>query len=125
MTVALSDVALLGELLAPSNVPNLDDTKQVLGQMTFHWRRKSHSFVINILAQAMYSLFAADDYYLQVLRQGCFQYLARGGACVDGPASLLGAIIRKPAVLVYHFFAMAFLSKWIYYHNRVGGCHSV
>ncbi|POR38110.1 Putative squalene monooxygenase [Tolypocladium paradoxum] len=115
MTVALSDVALLGELLATSNVPNLNDTKQVLRQMaTFHWRRKSHSFVINILAQALYSLFAADDYYLEVLRQGCFEYFTRGGACVDGPAGLLGGIIKKPVVLVYHFFAVAFLSIWTF-----------
>lgn len=61
MTVALTDVVLLSELLSPANVPRLDDTKLVLKQMsTFHWRRKSLSSVINILAQALYSLFAAD-----------------------------------------------------------------
>lgn len=113
MTVALNDVALLGELLAPSNVPDFDNTGQVLRQMgKFHWRRKSHSFVINILAQALYALFAADDYYLEVLRQGCFEYFIRGGSCIDGPAGLLGGIIQEPVVLVYHFFAVAFLSIW-------------
>jgi squalene monooxygenase len=61
MTVALSDIVLLSELLSPQLVPRLDDTKLVLKQMrTFHWRRKNLTAVINILAQALYSLFAAD-----------------------------------------------------------------
>ena len=61
MTVAFNDVVLLSELLSPKNVPSFDDTGLVLQQMrTFHWRRKSLSSVINILAQALYSLFAAD-----------------------------------------------------------------
>lgn len=61
MTVAFNDVVLLSELLSPENVPHLDDTKLVLRQMsTFHWRRKSLTSVINILAQALYALFAAN-----------------------------------------------------------------
>lgn len=61
MTVALNDVVLLRELLGPYNVPDFQDTKIVLKQMrTFHWRRKNLTSVINILAQALYSLFAAN-----------------------------------------------------------------
>ena len=61
MTVAFNDVVLLRDLLAPAVVPDLGDTKLVLRQMkTFHWRRKHLSSVINILAQALYSLFAAN-----------------------------------------------------------------
>lgn len=61
MTVALNDAVLLADLLSPTNVSKLDDTKLVLRQMsTFHWRRKNLTSVINILAQALYSLFAAD-----------------------------------------------------------------
>jgi squalene monooxygenase len=61
MTVGINDVALLTELLSPRNCPRLDDTKLVLKQMkSFHWRRKDISSVINILAQALYSLFAAS-----------------------------------------------------------------
>ena len=61
MTVALNDVVLLRELLSPSSVPDLDDTSTVLNQMSlFHWRRKNLTSVINILAQALYSLFAAN-----------------------------------------------------------------
>jgi squalene monooxygenase len=61
MTVAFNDVVLLSQLLSPSVIPSFNDTELVLSQMrTFHWRRKSLSSVINILAQALYSLFAAN-----------------------------------------------------------------
>ena len=61
MTVALNDVLLLKKFLSPHVVSDLADTKLVLQQMRiFHWRRKNLTSVINILAQALYSLFAAD-----------------------------------------------------------------
>ena len=61
MTVAFNDVVLLTSLLSPSVVPDLSDSRLVLRQMsTFHWRRKNLTSVINILAQALYSLFAAS-----------------------------------------------------------------
>ena len=61
MTVALNDVLLLRDLLSPETIPDLGNTKLVLKQMrSFHWRRKNLTSVINILAQALYSLFAAD-----------------------------------------------------------------
>lgn len=61
MTVALNDVLLLRDLLSPEAVPDLADTKRILRQMrSFHWKRKNLTSVINILAQALYSLFAAD-----------------------------------------------------------------
>jgi 2-polyprenyl-6-methoxyphenol hydroxylase-like FAD-dependent oxidoreductase len=57
-------VVLLSELLSPETVPDLGDTKLVLQQMSkFHWRRKHLTSVINILAQALYSLFAANGTY--------------------------------------------------------------
>ena len=60
MTVAFNDVVLLKDLLSPELVPDLGDTTLVLKQMErFHWRRKNLTSVINILAQALYSLFAA------------------------------------------------------------------
>ena len=61
MTVALNDVVLLRGLLSPEAVPDLGNTQLVIKQMkTFHWRRKKLTSVINILAQALYSLFAAN-----------------------------------------------------------------
>jgi squalene monooxygenase len=61
MTVALNDVCYIRELLSPEAVPDLGNTALVLKQLSrFHWMRKNSSSVINILAQALYQLFAAN-----------------------------------------------------------------
>lgn len=113
MTVALNDVVLLKSLLSPSQIPDLADTQKVRSAFRdFHWRRKNLASVVNILAQALYSLFAADQTSLKYLQKGCFRYFQLGGDCIDGPAGLLSGIIRRPLVLVYHFFAVALLSIW-------------
>ena len=70
--------------------------------------------MINILAQALYSLFAASDPQLKALQLGCFRYFQLGGQCIDGPVGLLAGIIRQPLVLIYHFFIVALYSMWIY-----------
>lgn len=116
MTVAFNDVVLLRDLLSPSAIgPHCASAPAILAALrTFHWRRKHLTGVINILAQALYSLFAADDPALKALQLGCFRYFQRGGNCVDGPVGLLAGIVRAPLVLVYHFFAVALLSIWIF-----------
>jgi len=114
MTVAFNDVVTLSNLLAPSNVPNLEDTSAVLAAMgQFHWQRKSGSSVINILAMALYSLFAANNRNLTALKNGCFRYFQLGGTAISEPAGLLSGLIRNPLVLVYHFFSVAFYAVWI------------
>ncbi|KAF2675464.1 squalene monooxygenase [Microthyrium microscopicum] len=114
MTCAFNDAVLLSNLLSPQNVPSLNNTKLVLKQLkTFHWKRKDVTAVINILAQALYSLFAANDDNLRALQAGCFQYFKLGGNCVDGPCGLLAGIIRNPLVLIGHFFAVAVYAIWI------------
>ena len=119
MTVALNDVLLLKSLLDPSIVPNLEETDLVLSQLKkFHWQRKNLTAVINILAQALYSLFAANDPQLRYLQRGCFAYFQRGGNCIDGPVGLLAGIIRRPFVLFYHFFSVALLSIWVMISER-------
>ncbi|KAK5061505.1 hypothetical protein LTR84_008049 [Exophiala bonariae] len=114
MTVALNDVVLISELLSPQSVPDLAQTDMVRKQFrAFHWRRKNLTSIINILAQALYSLFAAGDWQLKYLQQGCFRYFQRGGNCIDGPVALLGGIIRQPLVLIDHFYRVALLSIWV------------
>ncbi|KAI4234085.1 MAG: hypothetical protein LQ352_008194, partial [Teloschistes flavicans] len=114
MTVAFNDVLTLRDLLSPENIPDLGNTAAVKRQMRrFHWRRKNLTSVINILAQALYSLFAANDPQLKALQRGCFRYFQRGGSCIDGPVGLLAGIIRQPLVLFYHFFAVALLAIWL------------
>ncbi|RMZ78967.1 hypothetical protein DV737_g3661, partial [Chaetothyriales sp. CBS 132003] len=76
MTVALNDAVLLARLLAPSSVPDVSDTRLVGRRLaSFHWQRKQYAAVINILAQALYALFAAaGDPQLAHLQRGCFAY---------------------------------------------------
>jgi squalene monooxygenase len=118
MTVALNDVLLLKTLLSPTTTPHLDDHAAVLRAFQhFHWHRKHLSSVINILAMALYSLFAADGASLKYLQRGCFRYFQRGGNCIAGPAGLLAGLIPQPLVLVYHFFAVALLSIGVMYRD--------
>ena len=133
MTVALNDVLLLRRLLAPERVPNLGDVASVRQQMRkFHWQRKNLTSVINILAQALYQLFAADgasnsrfssalltiaDAQLRALQLGCFRYFQYGGNCIDGPVGLLAGIIRQPLVLFYHFFSVALVAMWLMFKS--------
>ena len=61
MSVALNDVVMWRELL--SGVPDLKHHQRILDHLKmFQWKRKgSHSFVVNVLAQALYALFSASD----------------------------------------------------------------
>lgn len=112
MTVALNDVTILADLLSPDKVPSLGDVRAVQSAMdAFHWRRKRYTSIINVLAQALYSLFAADGRQLQALRKGCFGYFTRN--ITEEPAGLLGGILHNPWVLTRHFFAVAFLGIWL------------
>ncbi|KAK3390508.1 squalene epoxidase-domain-containing protein [Podospora didyma] len=119
MTVAFNDVVLLSGLLHPDRVPSLGDHAAIHAAMDeFHWKRKSLTTIINVLAQALYSLFAAaDDRQLRALRQGCFRYFQLGRT--DEPVGLLGGMIQRPFVLAYHFFTVAFLAIWL---NSVAVC---
>ncbi|KAJ5272556.1 hypothetical protein N7478_007681 [Penicillium angulare] len=116
MTVALNDVCVIRELLSPEAVPSFEDTELVLKQLSrFHWMRKKSSTVINILAQALYMLFAADDKNLRALQQGCFRYFQI--ANVDQPVLMLAGLLKQPLVLVTHFFTVAFLAIWVQFRQ--------
>ncbi|XP_034029382.1 squalene monooxygenase [Thalassophryne amazonica] len=107
MSVALNDVRIWRRLL--ETIPDLCDDRAVLqAKKIFHWERKSsHSFVVNVLAQALYELFAATDDSLHELRKACFQYFKLGGCCVAGPVGLLSVLSPQPLTLLGHFFAVA------------------
>lgn len=61
MSVALNDVLIWRELLR--SVPDLKDYDSIIVRQKkfLSERRRSHSFVVNVLAQALYSLFSASD----------------------------------------------------------------
>lgn len=107
MTVALSDTALLCEMLQP--LPNLADpirTSDATAQ--FYTRRKPLSATINTLANALYKVFCATGSSAhEEMRQACFDYLQLGGVYSAGPVSLLSGLNPRPSVLVAHFFMVA------------------
>ncbi|KAI9007009.1 squalene epoxidase-domain-containing protein [Phycomyces nitens] len=121
MTVALNDVVLLSDLLSTENVPSFTDIELVMNNLSsFHWKRKSYCTAINVLAMALYRLFAAgENEDLAVLQRGCFRYFQLGGECINGPVGLLSGLVQRPSVLVYHFFSVAFYS--IYCEFQRGG----
>ncbi|KAL0984922.1 hypothetical protein UPYG_G00150520 [Umbra pygmaea] len=107
MSVALNDVLIWRSLM--KNIPDLyDNTAMLQAKKTFHWERKSsHSFVVNVLAQALYELFSATDKSLHQLRKACFHYFKLGGVCINGPIGLLSVLTPHPMTLIGHFFAVA------------------
>lgn len=113
MTVAFNDVLLLSEVLSPEKVPDLADAEKIAEAMkVFHWRRKAWTSIINVLAQALYSLFAAqDDRQLVALQKGCFEYFRRGHT--DEPLGMMSGMLQEPLTLAYHFFTVAFVGIWI------------
>ncbi|KAK9464031.1 squalene epoxidase-domain-containing protein [Lipomyces oligophaga] len=118
MTVAFNDVVLVSELLSPASVPDLNDSGLVAAKLNeFYWKRKSLSTVINVLAQALYAIFAANDSQLRLLQQGCFQYLSRGGYHMLEPVGLLSGLIPFPLVLVNHFYQVAFYTIFIMFRD--------
>jgi squalene monooxygenase len=112
MTVALNDVLILSEELSPDKISNLGDHGAVRRAMaTVHWRRKNLTSIINVLAQALYSLFAAEDANLAKLQRGCFAYFEMGWSA--DPMGFLGGLIQRPLLLAYHFFTVAFVAIWL------------
>lgn len=107
MTVALSDVLLIRGLLR--EVKDLSDNAALSSALElFYTRRTPLSTTINILANALYSLFCAtDDPALAEMREACFDYLCTGGRMTHDPMGMLGGLKPNPYLLVTHFFAVA------------------
>ncbi|KAI9330102.1 squalene epoxidase-domain-containing protein [Obelidium mucronatum] len=113
MTVAFWDVIHLRDLLR--EVPDLNDYALMKKQMrVMHWRRKTLSSTVNILANALYGVFAVTGHsYARVLQEGCMEYFKLGGICVSTPVGLLSGMLQSPWSLIIHFFAVAIYGMFI------------
>ncbi|PSS19289.1 Squalene monooxygenase [Actinidia chinensis var. chinensis] len=107
MTVALSDIVILGDLLRP--LRDLNDASALCRYLeTFNTLRKPVASTINTLAGSLYKVFCAStDQARQEMRRACFYYLSLGGIFSNGPISLLSGLNPRPLILLLHFFAVA------------------
>ncbi|CAJ1973495.1 unnamed protein product [Sphenostylis stenocarpa] len=107
MTVALSDIVVLRNLLRP--LRDLNDAPSLCKYLeSFYTLRKPVASTINTLAGALYKVFcASSDPARKEMRQACFDYLSLGGLFSEGPVSLLSGLNPRPLSLVLHFFAVA------------------
>ncbi|KAG2394576.1 Squalene monooxygenase [Vigna angularis] len=108
MTVALSDIVLLRDLIKP--VGDLNDASSLCRYLeSFYILRKPMASTINTLAGALYKVFSVSpDDARKELRQACFDYLSLGKIFSGGPIALLSGLNPYPLSLVLHFFAVAF-----------------
>lgn len=107
MTVALSDIVVLRDLLKP--LCDLNDAASLTKYLeSFYTLRKPVASTINTLAGALYKVFSASpDEARKEMRQACFDYLSLGGIFSAGPVALLSGLNPRPLSLVLHFFAVA------------------
>lgn len=106
MTVALSDIVIIRDLLR--RVSDLSDSVAVSKHMElFYDLRKPLSTTINILANALYTLFSANEPGLGDMRDACFIYITSGGRRTYDPMGMLGGLKPYRFLLVAHFFAVA------------------
>ncbi|XP_024976673.1 squalene monooxygenase-like [Cynara cardunculus var. scolymus] len=107
MTVALSDIVVLRDLLRP--LRDLHDSYTLCKYLeSFYTLRKPVASTINTLAGALYKVFCASpDKARQEMREACFDYLSLGGVFSNGPVALLSGLNPRPLSLVIHFFAVA------------------
>lgn len=100
MTVALTDVKALSDMLPPHGELESKDLKQVAYQ--FYRQRHRQNGTINILSFALYSVFKH-----RLLKKACFNYLKKGGLNAIEPMSILSCVSRNRLTLFKHFFAVA------------------
>nr|AXU93514.1 squalene epoxidase 3 [Taraxacum kok-saghyz] len=107
MTVALSDIVELRDLLKPlRDFTDADSLSQNIE--SFYTLRKPVASTINTLAGALYRVFcASSDEAMKEMREACFGYLSLGGGCASGPVGLLSGLYPSPVQLVFHFFSVA------------------
>ncbi|KAI9186356.1 hypothetical protein LWI28_016504 [Acer negundo] len=99
MTVALSDIVVLRDLLRP--LRDLNDAPALCKYLeSFYTLRKPVASTINTLAGALYKVFCASpDPSRKEMRQACFDYLSLGGDFTNGPIALLSGLNPRPLSL--------------------------
>ncbi|KAK6238199.1 hypothetical protein QUC31_003668 [Theobroma cacao] len=107
MTVALSDIVVLRDLLRP--LRDLNDASALCKYLeSFYTLRKPTASTINTLAGALYKVFSgSSDPARREMRKACFDYLSLGGVFSNGPIALLSGMNPRPLNLILHFFAVA------------------
>ncbi|KAH1082505.1 hypothetical protein J1N35_022266 [Gossypium stocksii] len=107
MTVALSDIVVLRDLLRP--LRDLHDADSLAKYLeSFYTLRKPVASTINTLAGALYEVFSASpDQAGSKMREACFDYLSLGGDFSTGPVALVSGLNPCPLSLVLHFFVVA------------------
>eukprot|EP01089_Gocevia_fonbrunei_P021464 TRINITY_DN8359_c0_g1_i1.p1 TRINITY_DN8359_c0_g1~~TRINITY_DN8359_c0_g1_i1.p1 ORF type:complete len:467 (-),score=85.74 TRINITY_DN8359_c0_g1_i1:84-1484(-) len=112
MTVALSDVVILRDEIG--KVKDLSDDGEMKAMMKeWYKRRWPLATTSNILAHALYSLFAARTPALVPMRAACMQYFKLGGECANGPMNLLAVTKPQPFILIRHFFQVALYGMYL------------
>ena len=103
LTAVFSDVYLLStHLLA---MPDFNDPKLLHEKLESYYQDRYHANTnVNIMANALYGVMSND-----LLKQGVFEYLRKGGDKSGGPISLLAGLNKNPTSLIKHFFSVAWL----------------
>ncbi|MFQ6648793.1 hypothetical protein Gotur_021825, partial [Gossypium turneri] len=107
MTVALSDVVLLRDLLRPLH--DLSDASVVCKYLqSFYTLRKPMSSTINILASVLHKVFSSSsDPTIEDIQYACIGYLRLGGVFSSGLSAMISGLCPRPLSLAFHLFALA------------------
>ncbi|KHG24090.1 Squalene monooxygenase [Gossypium arboreum] len=107
MTVALSDVVILRDLLRPLH--DLSDASAICKYLeSFYTLRKPMSSTINTLANVLHKVFSASsDPAMENMQQTLFGYLKLGGFFSSGVSAMFSGLCPRPLSLAFHFFVMA------------------
>ncbi len=103
LTAVFNDVYLLSTHLL--SMPDFNNPKLLHEKLELYYRDRYHANTnVNIMANALYGVMSND-----LLKQGVFEYLRKGGSKAGGPITLLAGLNRNPTLLIKHFFSVALL----------------
>ncbi|KAL7002937.1 Squalene epoxidase 1 [Sarracenia purpurea var. burkii] len=107
MTVALSDVVIIRDLLKPLH--DLNDASALCRYLEiFYTLRKPVASTINTLTALLFTAFSVSpDPVRQAMHKVCFEYLSLSGVFSNGIMSLLSGLNPRPFILVLHFIGIA------------------